>query len=185
MPDVDRYTVAHFMIGFVLGVWGVPRGIALRLSLAFELIEDGLKKLFPGLFPVGLPDTPANSFNDTRAWIKGWEYARKKFPGEEARMWKVIQAATLGDDCPPDWQVTKGELMAQAKRYLWASAQDTHPAFGLAHASYARIIFEALAYEGTYYPKLLRAAGKLQEKWTREIVKHFPAPKTEGNHQCH
>ena len=76
----------------------------------------------------------------------------------------------------PGWQISKQELMAQGIRYLAASAQDTHPVFGVTHASYARLIFEAMAYEGDYFPALLRRAGELQEMWTRKIFAKIPMP---------
>ena len=76
----------------------------------------------------------------------------------------------------PGWQITKRELIAQGIRYLAASVQDTHPAYGVTHASYARMIFEAMAYEGDYFPALLRKAGEIQEAWTLKILKVIPLP---------
>jgi hypothetical protein len=74
----------------------------------------------------------------------------------------------------PGWQISKQELFAQGVRYLSASSQDLHPAYGLTHASYARLIFEALAHEGDYFPELLRKAGQLQEIWTQKILAKIP-----------
>lgn len=91
VPDVDRYTLGHWCIGFVLGLWGVPATLALRISLGFERVEDVLKQVAPELFPVGLPDTRENSLNDTKAWMAGWKYARKNFPGEEAPIWQALK----------------------------------------------------------------------------------------------
>jgi len=72
------------------------------------------------------------------------------------------------------WQTSKKELLAQGIRYLSASSQDTHPAYGLVHASYARLIFEGLSHEGDYFPQLLRKAGELQEVWTHKILRSNP-----------
>jgi hypothetical protein len=74
----------------------------------------------------------------------------------------------------PGWQITKREILAQGLRYLAAAVQDSHPVYGLTHASYARLIFEVLAYEGDYCPRLLRRAGELQEMWTHRILEKFP-----------
>jgi hypothetical protein len=74
----------------------------------------------------------------------------------------------------PGIQASHRELLAQGLRYLSAASQDTHPAYGLVHASYARIFFEGLAHQGAYFPNLMRKAGELQEKWTRDILKKIP-----------
>jgi hypothetical protein len=75
------------MLGFVLGLWGMPWYLALGTTLAFELVEDGLKRVAPGVFPVGKPDTWANSLTDSAAWMAGWGLAQA-LPPEPARIWQ-------------------------------------------------------------------------------------------------
>lgn len=89
VPPVDKYTIGHWMLGFIFGLWGAPREFALRVSLAFEAVEDKLKELVPEIFPVALPDTPENRVNDTRAWMHGWAFARRHFAGDEAKIWRA------------------------------------------------------------------------------------------------
>lgn len=85
---VDRFTAAHAALGFTLGIWGTPWWVALLSTLGFELIEDGLKRVTPGLFPVGAPDPWLNSFFDSAAWMAGWGLAQA-FPQEpKAPIWR-------------------------------------------------------------------------------------------------
>lgn len=86
VPPLDRFTVGHGMIGFCLGLWGVPWWVALTSTLAFELIENfALKPHVPRIFPVGTPDTFANAAFDVTAWMGGWAMARAMFPAEHER----------------------------------------------------------------------------------------------------
>jgi hypothetical protein len=88
VPPVDRYTVAHGMLGYVLGIWGAPWWVALGSTLAFEFIENSIKKVAPRLFPVGTPDTWTNSLLDSGAWMTGWAVARAlPLKEERAPIW--------------------------------------------------------------------------------------------------
>lgn len=53
----------------------------------------------------------------------------------------------------------------QADRYLVASEQDTDPAIGLVHASYAQAGYELLLVAGIPVKDRLAAAGKQQDRW--------------------
>lgn len=88
-PPVDRYTVAHGMLGYVFGLWGAPWYVALGTSLLFEFVEDGLKRVAPSVFPDATPDTWANSLLDTTAWMAGWGVAQAVGP-DPAKMWKKL-----------------------------------------------------------------------------------------------
>jgi hypothetical protein len=75
------------MLGYVFGVWGMPWYLALATTLAFEFMEDGIKRAAPGMFPDGRPDTWANSLVDSGAWMTGWAIGRAIQP-DPARMWR-------------------------------------------------------------------------------------------------
>jgi hypothetical protein len=96
VQPLDRYTIAHGALGFVLGLWGAPWWAALGATLAFELVEDSLKRAAPSLFPVGLPDTWANSLLDSAAWMAGWGLAQA-VPPEPARMWQRRSVSASSD----------------------------------------------------------------------------------------
>lgn len=86
---VDRYTVAHGMVGYILGVWGAPWPVALGGSLIFEHVEDRLKEMFPAIFPEAKPDTRGNTIVDTLAWMGGYMAAQPvKSP---ARIWRRFE----------------------------------------------------------------------------------------------
>ena len=66
----------------------------------------------------------------------------------------------------------------QGLRYLQAAEQDTHPSFGLTHASYARVIFEELALLGVDVKELLARAGEEQDRWGKVILEKIPLRRT-------
>jgi hypothetical protein len=74
--------------------------------------------------------------------------------------------------------MTTGEIIRQGVRYLRAAEQDTHPVYGLTHASYAHTIFEGLALEGLPVMQLLHAASAQQDRWGMMIVERFPFQRT-------
>jgi len=61
-------------------------------------------------------------------------------------------------------------IIVQGLRYLAASMQDTHPIFGLTHASYARFIFE----QSKSHPNFLKKAGQSQAFWSKKILGKMP-----------
>ena len=69
---VDRFTFAHFAIGFAYGFLGFGFGATLALALAWEAVENPLKAYLPRLFPHGTADTLANIAGDTVAVLTGW-----------------------------------------------------------------------------------------------------------------
>ena len=87
VAPVDRFTLGHGAMGLMLGLWGMPWYWALISGIGFEVAEIGLKRIAPGVFPVGTQDTWANATFDTGAWMAGWA-AGKAIPGEGARMWR-------------------------------------------------------------------------------------------------
>lgn len=62
-------------------------------------------------------------------------------------------------------------ILRQADRYLMAAQQDTSPAYGLVHASYAMAAYEALTFDGMDVRDRVVAAAQQQDKWGREIRK--------------
>lgn len=92
VDPVDKFTLGHAAFGFMLGLWGAPWWAALVGTLGFELIENFvLKPAIPQIFPVGRPDTFANSTCDSLAWMSGWGAARLMFRDESeyAPIWRT------------------------------------------------------------------------------------------------
>jgi hypothetical protein len=86
---VDRYTLGHFMVGFLSGMRGViPWYGSLALAVGWELIENPLKQAVAQIFPVAIPDTIENAAIDVAAWMAGFGASQllpleKKLPGQE------------------------------------------------------------------------------------------------------
>lgn len=87
-PPVDRYTVGHAMLGYLLGLWGAPWWIALGVSVGFEAIENPLKRRVPGLFPEGSQDTLADSSADVAAWMAGYGLAKVLYRDKVPAIWR-------------------------------------------------------------------------------------------------
>ncbi len=69
---IDRFTPAHFAVGAVMGLLRAPWWAAVGAAVAWELVEDPLKKRHPGLFYQPTIDTPDNAVCDAAAWVLGW-----------------------------------------------------------------------------------------------------------------
>jgi hypothetical protein len=72
----------------MLGLGAVPWWITLGQAVAWELVEDTMKRKFPQLFPDGRPDTFANSFFDVAACMAGWGLMRLLPPGSTPPIWR-------------------------------------------------------------------------------------------------
>jgi hypothetical protein len=82
---VDRYTLGHAMLGFLAGLRGVPWYATLGVAIAWELVENPLKRALPQVFPVAIPDTIENASLDLVATMAGYGVAKllppeKKLP---------------------------------------------------------------------------------------------------------
>lgn len=77
------------MVGYCLGLWGMPWWLALTSTIGFELLENFvLKPGLPTLFPAGKRDSLANSTADAGAWMAGWALATAMFPADHAPIWR-------------------------------------------------------------------------------------------------
>lgn len=72
----DRFTLAHAAIGAVYGLLALPLLAALGLALAWELVENPLKRVLPRVFPHPTKDTLLNALGDVLAVLSGWAAAR-------------------------------------------------------------------------------------------------------------
>lgn len=73
---VDRWTVAHFVSGYGLGLLGASWPQAVAAGTAFELVERYAKEAKPEAFPHPSPDSAANTAGDLVAiglgcWLAG------------------------------------------------------------------------------------------------------------------
>lgn len=69
---VDRYTLVHAGVGWLVGKAGVPWRVALTWAVAFELLEDELKDKAPQLFPRPSHDSTVNKVADVAAFLGGY-----------------------------------------------------------------------------------------------------------------
>jgi|GEM_PF-2357160 len=69
---IDRFTLAHFGIGFAYCVLGFGFGITVFLAVAWEILENPLKVHLRFLFPHATADTTQNILGDTIAVLLGW-----------------------------------------------------------------------------------------------------------------
>ena len=72
----DRWSGAHAFLGGMLNIAGFSAGQALAVSVAWEVLEPGVKKTFPSMFPAQSLDTMANKVGDTASWMGGWLAAK-------------------------------------------------------------------------------------------------------------
>jgi hypothetical protein len=73
---VDPYSLAHAVVGAMLGLLGLRLGALLAIAIGWELAEHVLKNLIPAAFPHPTQDTLANSTGDVLAALLGWAIAR-------------------------------------------------------------------------------------------------------------
>jgi hypothetical protein len=69
---VDRYTLAHFAWGVILGAARLPWWGTAGAAVGWEIIERPLKNHFPKVFPYSSQDTLANAAVDALAIMAGW-----------------------------------------------------------------------------------------------------------------
>lgn len=69
---VDRFTLVHAGVGFLVGKAGVPWRVALTWAIAFELLEDELKDKAPQLFPRASQTSTLNKVTDVAAFLGGY-----------------------------------------------------------------------------------------------------------------
>lgn len=65
----------------------------------------------------------------------------------------------------PEHAAIVRKVIRQADRYLMAAEQDTSPAYGLVHASYAMAAYEALTVAGVNVRDRIAAAAAQQDRW--------------------
>jgi hypothetical protein len=73
---VDPYSLAHAVVGALLGLLGLRLGALLAIAIGWELVEHVFKNLIPAAFPHPTQDTLANSIGDVLSALVGWAIAR-------------------------------------------------------------------------------------------------------------
>lgn len=74
----DRFSAAHFVVGYVKRSVGLSLETSVLLSVVWELMEDELKDRWPHLFPHSSHDSKANALGDVVAMVAGWEVRNRK-----------------------------------------------------------------------------------------------------------
>jgi hypothetical protein len=73
---LDPYSLAHALIGALLGLAGLRLGALLAITIGWEVLEHVFKNLAPAAFPHPTQDTLANSIGDVLSALLGWAIAR-------------------------------------------------------------------------------------------------------------
>lgn len=71
---MDRFTIGHFLIGGFMARKGFTAAGALATAIAWELVENRLKDMFPKIFPLASYDSKINSFMDVIGWMVGYAW---------------------------------------------------------------------------------------------------------------
>ena len=69
---VDKYTLAHFAAGELMGAARLPLWMVVTIAVGWELAERPLKDAYPSLFPSQSQDSTMNATFDALAMIAGW-----------------------------------------------------------------------------------------------------------------
>jgi hypothetical protein len=88
---VDRYTLAHGAVGFVMGVCRAPWWLAVSTAIGWEAVEAKLKEARPDLFHQKTQDTPENAVVDAAAWVLGWGLGYRLTDGYPLKAAKVYE----------------------------------------------------------------------------------------------
>lgn len=101
----DRYSVPHAAVGAMFEAMGVPPAIAIGSHLAFELVENSLKRSVTSIWPDNRPDAWQNHLGDAASFtggvlasraLKGTEGGKVALTGLVATagaiwMWNLVQ----------------------------------------------------------------------------------------------
>ena len=69
---LDRFTAAHAAMGIAAAAMGVPLPAVLVIAVGWEVLEQPLKRKFPGRFPNPNPDSTKNAVWDINATVIGY-----------------------------------------------------------------------------------------------------------------
>jgi hypothetical protein len=90
---VDRFTLVHGAVGFVLGAARLPLPYVALTAIAWELIERPLKAHHGHLFPRGSQDSFQNAAGDALAMLVGWFVQKKIWDVADARNQRASAAS--------------------------------------------------------------------------------------------
>ena len=69
---VDRFTLAHVLVGYAAHRVGLTQSQTLMLAIAWEILEPKLKEDHPEVFPHPTKDSTENKVIDVLATMLGW-----------------------------------------------------------------------------------------------------------------
>jgi hypothetical protein len=72
----DRFSIVHAAWGAVAELSNIPAPIAIGAQVAFELVENDIKRALSNLWPDARPDAWQNSVGDVATFIAGYYGAR-------------------------------------------------------------------------------------------------------------
>jgi len=98
---VDRFTLIHGAVGFVMGSVRVPLPLVALAAIGWELIERPLKRQHPTLFPRRSQDSFQNAVGDALAMMTGYLIQQKLWASLDARRKKASASSRLGAAPPP------------------------------------------------------------------------------------
>jgi len=92
---VDRYSLSHAAMGVLFEASRIPPWLAIGSHVAFEAIEDGLKRRVSRVWPDARPDGWQNHVGDVIVFTAGYYGARalRGTPGGDAGLMAFVALA--------------------------------------------------------------------------------------------
>ena len=73
---VDRFSIVHAAWGAAFELSGIPAPLAIAAQIAFEVVENPLKRLYSPIFPDDAPDAWPNQVGDVASFAAGFYLSR-------------------------------------------------------------------------------------------------------------
>lgn len=91
----DRYSIPHAAVGAMFEAAGVPPALAIGSHVAFELVENSLKKAVKPVWPDSRPDGWQNQVGDVASFTAGLVAAKglKETEGGKAALTGLVATA--------------------------------------------------------------------------------------------
>jgi len=89
----DRFSIVHAGVGAVLELAAIPAPLAMGGQVAFELVENDIKRWYGRFFPEDTPDGWQNMIGDVASFAAGYYGARVVKSSHEGRVALVGLAA--------------------------------------------------------------------------------------------
>ena len=90
----DRFSIVHAGVGAVAELAAIPAPVALGGQVAFELVENDVKRWYGRFFPEDTPDAWQNQVGDVASFAAGY-YGARTIKGDPTGRLVLIGLAAL------------------------------------------------------------------------------------------